>query len=66
MEIQHSLQEKFGGGVGCHGKFLDSARRKRRLVSLNKFTERYNLFLISLPKIVVGELLRSIPEVSDE
>lgn len=52
-------------GRGC-GEFSDSAWGKRRPVSLNKFTERYNSLLISLPKIVVAELPRSTPEVSAE
>lgn len=64
MEIQHYLPEKFFGGG--RGKFSYSAWRKRRPVSLNKFTEGYNSLLISLPKILLGELLSSIPEVSDE
>lgn len=51
---------------GVLGKFSDRAQRKRRPVSLNKLTERYNSLLISLPNIVVGEPLRSAPEDSDE
>lgn len=46
------------------GKFADSAQRKKRSVSLNKFTERYNILLISLPKIVVGEVLRFVGQKS--
>lgn len=48
------------------GPSMDNAWRNRRPVSLNKLIERYNLLLISLPKIVVGELPRSVLEVSDE
>lgn len=66
VEIQHYFPEKFWGCVCVCGKFADSKQRSSNPVSLNKFTERYNFLLISLPKIVVGEALRSIPEVSDE
>lgn len=64
VEIQHYFPEKFWGQMCVCDKFADSAQRKR--VSLNKFTERYKFLLISLPKRVVGEVPRSIPEVSHE
>lgn len=41
MEIQHYFPEKFWGHVCVCGKLADSAQRKGRAVSLNKFTERY-------------------------